>query len=280
MKKSGNFMPQLYNMKIRVLFWLLFWLLACRKSDRDLDKTLNSVEDNSLAESYFSHVFKLVDAAAKFNKGISSNTSQTDTSLFGCDQISVDSLSSPKKMSINFNSSCIGNATEHSGKITVLFYGKYNELGTKTKITFSNFKLNGRLIGGVMTITNNGLLINGNQSYSFEVSSGTVSGEKSQLAWQCKRKWEMGVGQASVAVPDDVYWVTGTAEGRAFKGNAFTVEITEALEITNDCVYITKGKCDVKPETLHTRRIDYGAGNCDAKAQVSINGEEYEVNLP
>lgn len=90
----------------------------------------------------------------------------------------------------------------------------------------------------------------------------------------------MGVGQASVAVLDDVYWVTGTAEGRALKGNAFTVEITEAIEITNDCVYITKGKCDVKPEALHTRRIDYGAGNCDAKAQVFINGEEYEVHLP
>lgn len=273
-------MPRLHNMKIRFLFWLLFSLFACRKSDRDLDKTLNSVEDNSLAESYFSHVFKLVDAAAKFNKGISSNTLQTDTTLFGCDQISVDTLSFPKKLSIHFSSSCSGNSMIHSGKITAKVYGKYNESGTKTEIAFSNFKLNGRFIGGTITITNNGLLDNGNQWYSFEVSNGSVSEDKSQLTWQCKRKWEMGAGQASVAVLDDVYRVTGTAEGRAFKGNAFKVEITEALEIINDCVHITKGKCDVKPETLHTRRIDYGAGNCDAKAQVIINGEEYEVNLP
>lgn len=265
----------------RVLFILIIIsFFSCRKSDRDIDNTLNSVEDNSLAESAFSHIFKLIDAAAKYNRGISSNTILSDTSLFGCDKITVDTSSFPKKIIIDFSSSCKGKDIEHSGKISAQIYGKYNEIGTISKINFTNFKFNGKLVGGSLTITNKGLSANGNQLFDVEVSNGTLSGNKSNLTWHCNRIWEMNVGQASSTVADDSYLITGTAEGRAFKGNAFTVEITEPLLISNSCIYVMQGKCNVKPENLHTRRTDYGNGTCDAQADVDINGKKYEVSLP
>jgi hypothetical protein len=90
----------------------------------------------------------------------------------------------------------------------------------------------------------------------------------------------MNAGQASTTISDDSYLISGTAEGRAFKGNAFSVEISESLLITNSCIYIVHGKCNVKPENLHTRRVNYGSGTCDAQANVDINGKEYEASLP
>ena len=53
-------------------------------------------------------------------------------------------------------------------------------------------------------------------------------------------------------------------------GIAYTVEIIDPLLFSIDCRWIKQGAIEVTPQDLAVRTIDYGDGECDSEATISV----------
>ena len=74
--------------------------------------------------------------------------------------------------------------------------------------------------------------------------------------------------------------ITGNASGNYVNGNAFTVEITDSLEVDLGCLptcVIKSGKAKISPDGYADRIINYGDSICDCNFDVTINGTTYPI---
>ena len=78
---------------------------------------------------------------------------------------------------------------------------------------------------------------------------------------------------------DDVYSITGTASGTGFDGTAFTSNITNPLIVALNCHWIEKGTIVFTPSGKLPRTIDFGNGDCDANATITIAGATFNIVL-
>lgn len=78
---------------------------------------------------------------------------------------------------------------------------------------------------------------------------------------------------------DDVYEITGTASGTNRQGIDFEINIIDQLRAQLNCRWITQGIIEIVPEGYDARRMDYGTGECDDKATLTLRNQEREVNL-
>ena len=78
---------------------------------------------------------------------------------------------------------------------------------------------------------------------------------------------------------DDVYMITGTANGVTIDGTSYTVVITSALRVAVDCAWIESGIINVTEPNIPVITIDYGSGNCDNIATVTCSGYTFTINM-
>jgi hypothetical protein len=261
-----------------------FFIGSCEK-DNDV-VTMNEVEDENLTETLFEDVFASVDEAEKY----------VDDMIFGgtkslevveCPVITVNNLEPntwPKIITIDFGDECTktyGNQTvTRSGKIVITITGRYRTPGSIHTVTFDNYFINGIKIEGTKTVENMGY--NDNQNLWFEVTltGGKITLPDNRFATRefvRTREWVSG---SETATPwDDVYFISGSASGLNFKGVAYTREITTPLEVDLACRFIKSGIVEITVGEKATAVLDYGDGECDALATVTINGVTKEITL-
>jgi hypothetical protein len=78
---------------------------------------------------------------------------------------------------------------------------------------------------------------------------------------------------------DDIYLITGTANGIRPNGLTWEREIINPLRVELACRFIVSGTIEIRPEDRPVRLFDYGNGDCDNIATVTINGEIYTIYL-
>ena len=86
---------------------------------------------------------------------------------------------------------------------------------------------------------------------------------------------------------DDVFQVEGTANGHSKNGNllvAWESTITKPLIKEFTCRWITKGRVKIIRASSNTAAsgigyLDFGTGNCDNQATVTINGVSHQITL-
>ncbi|MBL0268925.1 MAG: hypothetical protein IPP99_09740 [Chitinophagaceae bacterium] len=87
---------------------------------------------------------------------------------------------------------------------------------------------------------------------------------------------------------DDVFKIEGTAYGRVKRGNLLVrweSSITEPLIRRFTCRWIVKGRIRSVRANLPSNSpwiaiLDFGAGNCDNQAVLTINGNSRQITLP
>lgn len=253
-----------------------FAYTGCRKNDRDNDKDTTSARDNFFAENAFAGIFKSIGEYADSSALI----------RVGCAIYTVDSIGTtswPKTLTINFGTTnCMcADGNLRRGIITASFTGRYRDSLTVITISTSNYYHNNNFVqAGTHTITNNGRNASGNLSYTINVQNASVITSSGTISWNSYRTREWIAGESTAANPmDDVYSITGTANGTAVNANTFTVTIDNPLIVALNCPYIQKGKLTLTPTSLSPRIIDFGGGACDNNATVTINGVVYEVTM-
>lgn len=270
--KSTKFLLILF-----IVFLTVSLLFSCKKR-KDMYRDTSS--DNALAETFFNDIYNQVDNAVK-------SSPQANGRVKGgsCPVITItpaDTISFPKVITIDFGDGCVGiGGRTRTGKIICNMSGRYKNPGTVISISLDNYTVNGNKIEGTKTVTNTGRNTSGNLVYSIEVTNAKIITEDGTITWNSsrKREWIAGENTPYPNLTDDVYLITGNANGTNRSGNKFTMEIIKPLRVELSCKNIVSGIIKLKPENLPERELDYGDGTCDDIAILKIKNKTYTIRL-
>jgi len=254
---------------------------SCKKEEDN--NNYRSALDNATAENMFSDVFKQATDGMVAAQDSAEGNKNCMATMAACATLTIipfDLTTFPKTVTVDFGSAnCLGSDGRYRrGIVTMTTTGWYRDSSTVITVTPQNYYVNDNLVQGTKTITNLGHNTNGKLVYALFVD-GTVTTSDGTIEWTSTRQHEWIEGESTVFNPyDDVYLITGTAEGTNVEGEEFDVVVNTALRVQIGCRWITAGSLTLTSGNF-TMIVNYGDGACDAAATVTINGEVYNINM-
>lgn len=261
---------------------LIFSLTGCRREFFLADSDTSPAADFSMAETYYNDAANISDEAA--TTGDVEFLKSGQDSYTGCFTVTRDTLSSPRVVTIDFGSSnCMCNdGRNRRGKIIVTYTGAYRAAGTVITVSYDNYFVNDNQLLGTHTITNMGTNGSGNVYYTVDVNGQVALSNGGTVTWTSSRTREWIAGYSTPECSDDIYSITGSASGTRANGMQVTAVITSPLirNMDPNCRrHFTQGVIEITPENHPVRILDYGNGDCDNTATVTINGNTYTIML-
>jgi len=258
-------------------------LSSCKKDDDDDKNKYQSAVDNATAENMFSDVFKQATDGMIAAQDSAEGSKNCMESMASCATLTIspfDLTTFPKTVTVDFGTvNCMGTDGRYRrGVVTMTTTGWYRDSGTVITVTPQNYYVNENLVQGTKTITNMGHNNAGNLVYALFVD-GTVTNSDGTIEWTSTRQHEWIEGEPTVFNPwDDVYLITGTADGVNIQNEEFHVVVNTALRVQVGCRWITAGSLTLTSGNF-TMLVNYGDGACDAAATVTINGAVYNITM-
>jgi hypothetical protein len=276
-------------MKTRILLMIaalaIFSFTSCNK-ESDLDKaSLDMADDDAISDLIFEDVFNTVDNADimldNFQKG---GDTKSTIVLDSCPLVTIDHPADtrwPKTITVDFGTLCTGlYDNTRSGKIITVVSGPRMETGSKKTVTFDNYYVNGIKVEGTKVIENMGYNTNQNMVFSATLTDGKLTllnGKTIERSFNHEREWIAGLLTKNIW--DDEYFITGTASGVNIKGVSFSNTITSALYWKRACRFIVSGVVKIERVGLEPVEINYGEGECDAYATLTMGDKSKEILL-
>ena len=278
-------------MKVKKSFILLVCIIAlnglfftgCNKDNNEADQNeeIQTVQDNANAEKTFNDVSDIADQA--YNSFQKTKSTTTDGDIIGeCAVVSIDTIAFPRTLTIDFgDTNCLcADGRYRRGKILVNFTGHYREEGTVITHTFDNYFVNDNQVLGTKIVANAGRNENDHLYFTITVDGLIIKANGGgQITWISDRIREWISGEETFEWWDDVYLITGNGSGTTASGKNYTIEITNALRREIGCKHFVSGTFEFKPEEKPVRVFDYGEGECDNVATVTVNGKTYTIYL-
>ncbi|PLW92553.1 MAG: hypothetical protein C0592_10205 [Marinilabiliales bacterium] len=255
--------------------------MSCTRDRDEDDFSLRSATDNATAENMFDDMFKQAADGLVYAEDSASGRSQLYPYSGGCATVTItpfDLVTFPKTITIDFGTTnCLGNDGRYRrGIIEVVTTGWYRDSGTVITITPISYFVDDNQVTGYKTVTNMGHNQAGNLNYDIEID-GTVITSEGTITHISSRNREWIEGESTVFNPwDDKYLITGDAHGTNVEGEPYTMTILTALQVQFGCRWIQAGTLQMESGG-YTIMVDYGNGDCDASAVVTINGNTYNI---
>ena len=256
---------------------------SCQK--KDVATTFDEItlsQQETQGEEALSDIDLIVDEA------IDSNTSQlkagslaTATYLTDCAVITINNAISPKVITIDFGTSCTGKDGKiRSGKIIITSDSFTTFPSVRTK-TFDNYVVDGKQIKGtiVKTISKDQVnnirtaVISENMTINFPNSEGTAT----RVA-NLTRQYQRGV-LVSAADNKIVSW--GTVAFTRVSGVTVNKTIADStpLVFNVSCHHIVSGIVSVTTSNNFSWTIDFGNGDCDNLATLTVGGKTKTITI-
>jgi len=279
-----------------IVSFLFLSIIACDKDSNEnvIDNTTTSSRDNTTAENMFADIKKVVEEAADDEGKTSKISNNKSGYTFGsCASVTINPAwidpTWPKVMEIDFGTTnCVGNyGVSRRGKLIVTLTGKYRDAGTILTIQPQNYYVNDIKVEGTKTITNDGYNSNNNLSFTVDVVNGKLTyPNNKEITWASTRTNEWVEGDTTTlfthgfaGICDDVYLITGSANGTNRKGEPYTVTITTPLRKEICCRWVVSGTLELVPDGLDPRVLDFGSGTCDNQATITLNGNTFNIPM-
>lgn len=294
-----------------ILAGLLF-TASCKKNETSNDaaeaeNTMIAAEDDAVSDAVYNTVFDDVMGAddevgmagtgftgARTASGTSdvSRPDQTDTAGgYPCLVITRERLNPPAlfpvKITYNFGAGCIGRDGHfRKGKIVTIYTGRLIVPGSIATTTFLGYQIDSFAIGGTHLIKN--LSTPNEFKYEVAVNNGIVTNVNSGK--YRKREALHFIKQVEgLGTPffprDDVFQITGGARGETNRPGFVvnwgrTIMAAEPVIKRFTCHWAVEGKVKIERSFAPTAILDYGNGNCDNKATITVNGNTRQITLP
>ncbi len=260
---------------------IIFFFASCSKTSTS-DTSFTAVQDDAYAESIFDNVTNMTDEAYDLSN-VRFKSTENRIFLSSCATVTLDTTVYPRVLTIDFgDTNCLCNDGRYRrGKILVSFTGRYRKPGTVITTTFDNYYVNDNQVEGTKVVTNNGFNDKGNMSWTITVNAIiTLANGEGTISWKSQRTREWTEGYATRRDRwDNVFMITGKSEGQRANGLKWSRVITKPLEIKLACRFIVSGTMEIKVEGKPTRTLDFGNGECDNLATVTVNGETKTIHL-
>lgn len=268
---------------IAILAILGLMITSCNKNE-DLSSEQTAVaQDDAMAENLFDEVSDIADEAYNISIGQLKSTDDHERLFLGdCATVTLDTTVMPRVLTIDFGTeNCLCNDGKYRrGKIIISFTGRYRHIGTVITHSFENYYVNDNNVEGTKVLTNMGFNENENLYFTIEVVGVIHKADNGgTLSWNSSRVREWVEGIETFQRRDDVYLITGTADGIRPDGSIWETEIMSALRVELNCRYIVSGTVEIRPENQPVRLLDFGEGECDNIATVTVNGETFTIYL-
>lgn len=188
----------------------------------------------------------------------------------------------PKTVTIDFGSGCLGKDGKlRKGKIVTIFTGPMRIPGSKTSTTFVEYRVDSFAIAGTVTVENTSL--SNKQAWRVEVIDGKVANTQSGF-WRkyagVKEREQIEGNGTPFYLQDDIFKITGHAEGSNSNGNRWAARIISPIIRKYSCNWRSKGTVEINRNSNTAIAIlDYGDGSCDNKATLTINGVTHIITL-
>lgn len=265
---------------IGIIGFGMFTLSSCDKNDNPIaeESDLTTISDYLLASS----IFTLPDV-----EGVTMDEENLKSTSFSeCLNITITENENgefwPLNKTLDFGTeNCedfMGN--QRRGIIHISISDWWRNSGSVRQITFEDYYFNDNKLEGTKTITNTGLNENENLTFTKLVEDASITyTDGTSISWNCLRNSELIEGGGTFIFADDVWSVTGSGNGINVDAHAFNVNITSPLIYKNGCFFPVSGIVEIVTEGGNTEIINYGDGECDAQATLTIGGITETIDL-
>lgn len=277
-------------------------LSSCKKKEKELDSDTSAASDNNYAEMVDNDITNIGDQAGGTTSGNSLSTYKTindnNTFMLTCVQsITRDTVNKIILVDFGTTATTCQDGRTRSGQLKFTYTGgvHYRDSGVVITVTPVNYTVDGNAISGTKTITNLGR-IGGNFKWNVTANISIVkAGGGGTISWSCNRTKELLNTSTVYNGPNlPISWlqakigISGSANGTTAQGHNFTASTTSQLVRDFTCVPANSpphrhpfisGAIDFTPDNKPVRHIDFGSGNCDDDATVTINGNTFNIKL-
>jgi hypothetical protein len=175
-----------------------------------------------------------------------------------------------------------GKGNTRKGKINVEYKGRRFSPGSSVTTTFDNYSLNDVKIEGTRTVSNSAASTDSAPQFTIKLLNGKTTWPDGTTATRSSERTRTWIRATNPM--NDSWEVTGNASGTNREGKAYSMMITKRLLYKRDCAMSARIFMAVegtKELTVDGKKItiDYGAGACDRKVTITINGEAKEVEV-
>ena len=240
-------------------------------NEEQAEQMIISTEDHATVDDLFQNVEDQVDEAIETRGGGGD-----------CPTVTVDPdwLTYPRTITIDFGDGCTGpDGRTRKGKIIVDVTDNIINADARRTATFDGFYIDEIKVEGSRTWTNERYDAQGNITLSRTVENGRITyTDGTTVTWESNGKLtQTAGGQTPLNFWDNVFEITGTANGVNREGLAFQVNIEEALVKDKICPWLVSGVLTLTVYNVDVS-VDYGNGNCDRKAILTLpNGTEHDI---
>lgn len=269
--------------KILAVSLMFIAFTSCQKKDvaTAFDEITLSQQETQ-GEEALADIDLIADEAVDSNAGqLKSANLESAKYLSACAGITINNAVSPKVITIDFGTSCTGKDGKiRSGKIIIKSDSFTTFPSVRTK-TFDNFYVDSKKIEGtvVKTITKDQennirtAVISENISINFSNGEGTAT----RVA-NLTRQYQRGV-LASSADNKIVSW--GTADFTRASGVKVnkTVTADKPLVFNVACHHIVSGIVTITTSNNYSWTIDFGTGDCDNMATLTMGSKTKEIRI-
>lgn len=262
---------------------IVFGFSSCEKESLSVsdDEATLSLQETQ-AEEATADIDILVDEAIDLNASQLKSASLANAFyLTDCPIITINKNASPQVITIDFGTSCTGkDGKVRSGKIIVMSDSFATFPSVRDK-SFENYTVDGKKIEGTITKTiskdqeNNirTAVISENITITFPDGEG-IAKRVANLTRQYQRNTLLNRNDNQI-----VSW--GTVEFTRVSGVKVTKTIlaTDPLVFKMECHHIVSGTVSVETSNNRSWSIDYGDGECDNIAILTIGDKTKEIKI-
>lgn len=262
----------------------VFTFTSCSKMNEIDQASIDLADDDAVSDAVFEDVFNTVDHADIILDGYLKGGGEKSAVADSCPLVTIDHPDDavwPKTITIDFGTLCTGlYDNTRSGEIIIVVTGPRLEPGTTRTVSFEDYYINGIKVEGTKVVENQGLNNNQNMVFSVTLTDGKLTlpdGRTIERSFSHQREWVAGLTTRNIW--DDECLVTGSAEGVTLRGVSYVNTITTALHWKRACRFIVSGVVRIEREGLDPVDLNYGDGECDAYATLTMGEKSKEILL-
>lgn len=283
-----------------VIFAFLLIFTACQKEQsltgdadqQEIEAAKVSSEADGEAEIVFNGVFD--DAF-----GVNDEVGIAGTGIFGrvtaCPDVNIIRLSPPNafpvKIVLDFGTGCVGRDGHfRKGKVMTTYTGRLIIPGSMATTTFDGFYFDSIKVEGTHKITNTSPNVTPATTRQFTVvvtDAKLTKPDGNYIEWNSHKVITQFEGLGTIIPLDDIFRVEGSSHGKVKRGNLIVLwesNIRVPLIKKFSCRWIVKGTVRTIRRNAGTSNpweaiLDFGNGNCDNQATITINGVTHQITL-
>lgn len=280
------------------LFFSLLLVISCQKEtsngteeQQQIEASQVSSESDAEAEITFNDVFD--DAMGANDEVGVEGVPGTMNRLNPCYTVTITRLNPPDlfpvKIVVDYGTTgCVGiDGHVRRGKVITEYTKRLLVPGAVATTRFDGFYVDSIKVEGVHKITNTSTSTATRQFTVDVIEARLTRPSGNYVEWSGHKVITQIEGLATAIPLDDIFRIEGSSHGKVKRGAllvSWESNIIEPLIKKFSCRWIVKGRVrTVRTNTSTTDRwvavLDFGTGDCDNKAVITINGVSRQITL-